>query len=222
MDPGLLRFIVSIGLPAGLQSGFTALSNIVMQSYINFFGSDVMAAWSSYTKVDQFVMLPASSMGLSATTFVSQNVGAKEFKRAERGSLTAAAISAMVCGAIQVLGWIGAPAVIRLFTSDAPVIVQGIRFIRINFLFITANVVDNVMMGSMRGYGDSRGPMIIITSTHVLFRQLYLYVITQFFFNTPAAVGFAYPAGWLSCCLLMTCYYLYRKHTGFFTRTHHT
>ena len=217
MDPKLLRFIVSVGLPAGLQSGFTALSNIVMQSYINFFGSDVMAAWSSYTKVDQFVMLPASSMGLSATTFVSQNVGAKEFHRAEEGSLTAAAISAAVCGVIQVLGWIGAPSVIRLFTSDAPVIAQGVQFIRINFLFITANVIDNVMMSTLRGYGDSRGPMLIMTSTHVLFRQLYLYVVTHFFFNTPAAVGFAYPAGWLSCCLMMTCYYLYRKRTGFFT-----
>ncbi len=217
MDPKLLRFIVSVGLPAGLQSGFTALSNIVMQSYINFFGSDVMAAWSSYTKVDQFVMLPASSMGLSATTFVSQNVGAKEFQRAEKGSLTAAAISAAVCGVIQVLGWIAAPAVIRLFTSDAPVIAQGVQFIRINFLFITANVIDNVMMSTMRGYGDSRGPMIIMMSTHVLFRQLYLYVVTHFFFNTPAAVGFAYPAGWLSCCVMMTCYYLYRKRTGFFT-----
>ena len=210
LDPDQLRLIVAVGLPAGLQSAFTALSNIVMQSYINSFGSTVMAAWSSYSKVDQFVMLPAASMGLAATTFVSQNTGARRFDRTVKGTYAAAAASAAVCGLIQVLCWIFAPYVIQLFTGDSAVIEMGVVFIRINFLFITANVLDNLMMGSLRGYGDSRGPMIIMILTHVFFRQLYLYVMTRFFLNTPAAVGFAYPAGWLSCFILLSGYYLFR------------
>ena len=215
IDLSQLRIIVSVGLPAGLQSAFTALSNIVMQSYINSFGSDVMAGWSSYSKVDQFVMLPASSFGIAATTFVSQNVGAEKMERAERGSMHAAFTAAAVCGIIQVLGWIFAPSVIRLFTQDPAVISCGVVFIRVNFLSITANAIDNVLMGTLRGYGDSRGPMYIMIATHVFFRQLYLFVVTRYIMNTPAAVGFAYPAGWLSCFSLLVPYYLYRRSQGF-------
>ncbi len=215
IDFSQLRVIVSIGLPAGIQSAFTALSNIVMQSYINSFGSDVMAGWSSYTKVDQFVMLPASSMGIAATTFVSQNVGAEKMDRAERGSMNAAGTSVLVCGCIQILCWIFAPFVMHLFTQEPSVIEAGVVFIRVNFLFITANVLDNVMMGTLRGYGDSRGPMIIMIATHVFFRQLYLFVVTRYVMNTPAAVGFAYPAGWLSCFTLLFSYYLHRRNRGF-------
>ena len=214
LDREQLGTIVAVGLPAGLQSAFTALSNIVMQSYINSFGSDVMAGWSSYTKVDQFVMLPASSMGMAATTFVSQNAGARNAERAERGSIAAAVTSVLICGSIQILGWIFAPAVIRLFTREPAVIMHGVTFIRVNFFFITANVMDNVLMGTLRGYGDSRGPMIIMIATHVFFRQLYLFVVTHYIMNTPAAVGFAYPAGWLSCFVLMVIYYLYRRRKG--------
>ena len=215
IDEKPLRTILSIGLPAGIQSAFTALSNIVMQSYINSFGSDVMAGWSSYTKVDQFVMLPASSMGIAATTFVSQNVGAEKMDRAERGCIHAALTSVLVCGSIQVLSWIFAPMVMRLFSQEASVIQAGVVFIRVNFLFITANVLDNVLMGTLRGYGDSQGPMIIMITTHVFFRQLYLYVVTRYIMNTPAAVGFAYPAGWLSCFMLLLAYYFYRRSRGF-------
>ena len=186
-----------------------------MQSYINSFGSDVMAGWSSYSKVDQFVMLPASSFGIAATTFVSQNVGAEKMERAERGSMHAAFTAAAVCGIIQVLGWIFAPSVIRLFTQDPAVISCGVVFIRVNFLFITANAIDNVLMGTLRGYGDSRGPMYIMIATHVFFRQLYLFVVTRYIMNTPAAVCFAYPAGWLSCFSLLVPYYLWRRSQGF-------
>ena len=215
LDAEQLRLIVKVGLPAGLQSAFTALSNIVMQSYINFFGSEVMAAWSSYTKIDQFVMLPASSVSVAATTFVSQNVGAGRLDRAEKGTLTAVAMALSVSALIQAFGYIFAPHLVQLFTSDAGVVRQGVQFIRINFLFISANAIDNVLIGSLRGYGDSRSPMLILTATHVGVRQLYLFVMTRFFMNTPAVVGFAYPAGWLSCFVLMVWYYLSHREQGF-------
>ena len=103
----------------------------------------------------------------------------------------------------------------RLFTQEASVIEAGVVFIRVNFLFITANVMDNVLMGTLRGYGDSRGPMIMMIATHVFFRQLYLFVVTRYIMNTPAAVGFAYPAGWLSCFVLLLAYYFHQRARGF-------
>ena len=215
IDTKLLGMIVSIGLPAGFQSAFNALSNIVMQSYINAFGSDVMAGWSTYAKVDQFVMLPASSMGLAATTFVSQNVGAGRMDRTEKGTIASAATSLASCGLIQLLCWILAPKVISMFTQVPAVIQAGVTFIRVNLLFISANVLNNILMGTLRGYGDSRGPMLCMILGYVIFRQTYLYAITRSAFNSPAAVGFAFPAGWLSGLVLMSLYYLYRRSRGF-------
>ena len=74
MDGQILGKIFAIGMPAGVQSVLTAFSNIFVQSYINSFGSDCMAGWSSYNKLDQFIMLPMQSMAIASTTFVSQNL----------------------------------------------------------------------------------------------------------------------------------------------------
>ena len=82
----MLRRIFAVGLPAGIQSVITAFSNVFVQSYINFFGSACMAGWSCYNKLDSFIMLPMQSMAMAATTFVSQNIGAKQEARADQGT----------------------------------------------------------------------------------------------------------------------------------------
>ena len=69
----LLKKIFAVGLPMAIQQVLTAFSNIFVQGYVNVFGSDVMAGWSSYNKLDQFIMLPMQSMAMAATTFVSQS-----------------------------------------------------------------------------------------------------------------------------------------------------
>ena len=76
IEPHIISQIVLVGLPAGIQSVITAFSNVFVQSYINHFGSTCMAGWSSYNKLDSFIMLPLQSTAMAATTFVSQNIGA--------------------------------------------------------------------------------------------------------------------------------------------------
>ena len=83
----ILKKICKVGLPAGLQIAVTSFSNVFVQSYINRFGSACMAGWTSYSKVDQFVILPMQSLSMSATTFVGQNLGAHNDERAENGTL---------------------------------------------------------------------------------------------------------------------------------------
>lgn len=101
VDKKTLKQILSIGLPAGLQQSLTSFSNVYVQSYINYFGSACMAGWSCYTKIDQFIFLPLQSMNQAATTFVSQNIGARNIPRAKRGSLTAFYMStAITLGAL--------------------------------------------------------------------------------------------------------------------------
>ncbi len=207
LDLPILRNIFAIGLPAGIQAIITSLSNIFVQSYINFFGSDCMAGWSSYNKLDQFILLPMQSMAMSATTFVSQNTGAGNEKRAGQGTVSAIALSASVTAVIASLLWVFAHGAVRLFSPDEEVIRYGILFIRTNVFFLIFNCVNHVLAGALRGRGDSRAPMIIMLSTFVGVRQIYLYVITHYVRNTARLVGLGYPVGWVCCCIVEVLYF---------------
>ena len=211
IDWMILRKIFAVGLPAAIQSVLTAFSNIFVQSYINFFGSDVMAGWSSYNKLDQFVMLPMQSMAMAATTFVSQNVGARDERRADRGTVISLGLTCGVTGVIIALLILFAPQMVRLFSPDEAVIAFGVLFIRLNTPFLFFNCINHVLAGALRGWGDSRGPMVIMLASFVVIRQIYLYCITHFVANTPTLVGLGYPVGWVSCCLLELGYYALQR-----------
>ena len=207
MDGQILGKIFAIGMPAGIQSVLTAFSNIFVQSYINSFGSDCMAGWSSYNKLDQFIMLPMQSMAIASTTFVSQNVGADNDQRADRGTVASLMLTCGITGVIIALLVGFAPESVRLFSPDAAVIAYGVLFIRTNVVFLIFNCVNHVLAGALRGRGDSRGPMIIMLSTFVGLRQIYLFVMTRYIVNTPRMVGLGYPVGWVSCCVIELIYY---------------
>ena len=214
IDRVILGRIFAVGLPAGIQSIITAFSNVFVQSYINYFGSSCMAGWSCYNKLDQFIMLPMQSMAMASTTFVSQNIGAEKRQRADKGTIVTVALSVGVTAVIvAVLCLFAAPAV-GLFTPDASVIEYGVLFIRVNSFFLLFNGVSHVLAGALRGQGDSRGPMIIMLLSFVGIRQVYLYVVSRFIANTPLLVGFGYPVGWTTCCIIeMTYFFLRRRKT---------
>ena len=207
----ILRRIFAVGLPAGVQSVITAFSNIFVQGYINVFGSDVMAGWASYNKLDQFIMLPMQSMAMSATTFVSQNIGAGEERRADRGTEASLGLTCGITGTVIALLIVFAPSAVGLFSPDGEVIRWGTLFIRTNCAFLLLNCVNHVLAGALRGRGDSRGPMIVMLSCFVALRQTYLFLITRFVANTPRVVGLGYPVGWTSCCAAMLLYFLIRR-----------
>ena len=207
IDPQVLREIIAVGLPAAIQSVITAFSNVFVQSYINFFGSQCMAGWSAYNKLDQFVMLPMQSFAMAATTFVSQNIGAGQEKRANQGTVASVSLSVGVTGAIIVLVCVFAAPAIALFTPDEKVIEFGVLFVRTNFVFLLFNCVNHVLAGALRGRGDSTAPMAIMLLSFVLLRQIYLFVVTRFVANIPMLVGFGYPVGWMACCIIEVSYY---------------
>ncbi len=206
----VLRRIFAVGLPAGIQSVITSLSNVFVQSYINFFGSSCMPGWSCYNKLDQFIMLPMQSTAMAATTFVSQNIGANQTERADRGTLTTILLSVAITGGVGLLIYIFATPAVQLFTPDTSVIEYGVLFIRANTFFLLFNCVNHTLAGALRGRGDSKGPMFIMLFSFVAVRQVYLFVLTRFIANTPFWVGFGYPVGWMTCCAIEVTYYLRR------------
>ena len=204
----VLRRIFSVGLPAGIQSVITAFSNIFVQSYINFFGSGCMAGWSCYNKLDQFIMLPIQSTAMAATTFVSQNIGAKQEKRAHRGTIITILLSMAITGGVGLIIMIFAVPAVKLFSPDQAVIEYGVLFIRANTLFLLFNCVNHTLAGALRGRGDSRAPMAIMLLSFVAIRQVYLFVLTRYIANTPFWVGFGYPVGWMCCFTIEVIYYI--------------
>jgi putative MATE family efflux protein len=211
IDRSVMGHIISVGLPAGIQSVITAFSNTFVQAYVNYFGSGCMAGWSCYNKLDQLVMLPMQSIGMAATAFVSQNIGAKQEERANRGTVRSIQIVIVVTLAITTLLVVFARESVMLFSKDEEVIAFGVMFLRTNTFFLLANCVNHVLAGALRGMGDSRGPMIIMLSCFVALRQTYLFTVTRFIANTPLLVGIGYPVGWVSCCIAEVTYYLLKR-----------
>ena len=225
IDGAILGHIFSVGLPAGIQSVITAFSNVFVQSYINAFGSGCMAGWSCYNKLDQFIMLPMQSMAMASTTFVSQNVGARQPKRAEQGTHITIGLTLLITGVIVAAMMVFAAPSVELFSTDPEVVSYGVLFIRANVVFLLFNCVNHVLAGALRGMGDSNGPMIIMLLGFVAVRQTYLYFMTRYISNTPLTVGLGYPVGWVSCCILEVAYFLIRRkrllyENGELTETH--
>ena len=211
IDKTVTGLIFAVALPAGIQSVITAFSNTFVQAYINYFGSSCMAGWSCYNKLDQVVFLTTQSIAMAATSFVSQNIGAKQEERANRGTIVSmllAVSTIVVVGGILVLN---ARYAVMLFTQDESVIAFGVMFIRTNTMFVLFNGVNHVLAGALRGRGDSRGPMYIMLMGFVVLRQIYLFILTRFISNTPRPVGFSYPVGWMLTMVMELGYYMYRR-----------
>ena len=203
----VLKKIVKVGIPAAIQMAITSFSNVFVQSYINYFGADVMGGWTAYTKVDAFLFLPMQSVSSGATTFVGQNLGVNNVERARKG-VRAAMVIAMACNLIIMVPVIVfAPALVRFFNGTPEVITYGTLFLRMMSPFYVLTCVNQILAGSLRGAGDSKTPMFIMLGSFVLFRQIYLFVVTHFISNAIVPVAMSYPAGWLVCSVATVIYY---------------
>ena len=206
LSRGMLRRILAIGLPSGVQQAITSFSNVFVQGYINFFGSACMAGWSSYNKLDVFALIPMQSVALALTTFVGQNYGAGHMDRARKGVRQALwmtlSITAILCVGII----LGARPLNRLFTADEEVLSHGVRFINIISPFYLACCFNQIYAGALRGAGDAKTPMYVMLFSFVLFRQVYLFINRQLG-NSFLGVTLAYPMGWVVCSILMVLFY---------------
>ncbi len=205
--------IMRYGLPAAIQSTITSISNVVVQGYVNHFGSSCMAGWGCYNKIDQFIFLPVQSLAMAATSFVSQNIGAGKIDRANQGTKTSLVMIEGICIVLASLIFIFAPEAIAIFTSDDSVIAYGTLFLRLNVFFLCFNAINHTLAGALRGRGDSAAPMFIMIFSFVILRQIYLYAGTRLIGYNEIVVGLGYPVGWVSCCIIELIYFFW-KYTG--------
>ena len=204
----IFKKIVRVGIPAALQMAITAFSNVFIQSYINHFGKECMAGYTAYAKIDAILFMPMQSLALSATTFVGQNLGAEKPQRAKKGSNTAlilVVISTLLMG-IPVM--IFAPYLVTFFIDVESAVSYGTMFLRFMTPFYLLCTVNQVYSGSLRGSGNSKAPMVIMLTSFVLFRQIYMFIMANFISNTIIPIVAAYPAGWALSSILTIIVYL--------------
>lgn len=206
-----LKKILAIGTPAALQMAVTAFSNVFVQSYITHFdvgrpSPDIMSGWTSYLKIDQLVFLPMQSISLSATTFVGQNLGKGLVTRAKKGVTTAMLIALSATAIVMTPVLIFSSDIVRFLNSKPEVVVSGTMFLRWLTPFYLLCCFNQVYASALRGAGNSRAPMIIMLSSFVLFRQIYLFCMARIC-NEIIPIAMSYPAGWLLCSLLTAIYY---------------
>ena len=202
----MLKKIFKVGIPAALQMAITSFSNIFVQSYINFFGENCMSGWTTYAKVDQLLFLPMQSISLASTTFMGQNLGKNQVQRARKGVTVSLllAIASTVVLMIPVL--LFSPQIVAFFNGKPEVVEYGSMLLRWLSPFYVLCCFNQIYSGALRGAGNTKAPMIIMLTSFVAFRQVYLFVMARLC-NEIIPIAMSYPAGWLLCSLLTAIYY---------------
>ncbi len=194
-DGESLRFIVRNGLPTALQACVIDLSNLLIQSYINSFGGLAMAGIGASTKVEGFAFLPVTAFQMSLTTFVSQNMGAKQYDRVRRGirfGLTCAIAIIELLGAVLFLL---APQIVGLFNRNPEVVAFGVGRARVCALFYCLVGFSHVASAVMRGLGKPVTPMVIMLTCWCAVRILVLFTLGQALHDIRLAY-WIYPFTW--------------------------
>ena len=208
----MLKKIVLIGIPAALQMTITSFSNVFVQSYIVYFGGECMGGWTTYSKVDQLLFLPMQSVSLAATTFVGQNLGRDQPERARQGVKVSLLVAVIATCILMLPVLVFAPEISAFFNADPKVVEYATLFLHWLTPFYILCCINQVLVGALRGAGNSRAPMIITLCSFVAFRQLYLFVMALIC-NETLPIAMSYPAGWLLCSLVMLLYY-YKVQLG--------
>lgn len=210
IDRPILKQIINVGLPAGLQQALTAFSNVFVQAYINYFGAASTTGWGVYFRIDMFILMPMMTIALAITTYTGQNAGAGNVQRIKDGLRVAMRMAEIGTLLLAVPSLLFAPQIVRFFNTDPEVVAYGTLFIQTNCWFAVFACLNQVYAGALRGIGDARAPMYIMLFSFVVFRQIYLFILSHVY-NVPRLVSFGYPLGWMMCSLLI---YTYYKRSG--------
>ena len=202
----MIRRIISFGFPAALQQSITSFSNVVVQSYINHFGTAAMAGYSATVRIDGFTQLPLQSFNMAITTFVGQNIGAKKYDRVKKGVFAAWLMSSGVILVCSICIFSAAPFLISIFTKDAEVIAIGSGMERIFSACYLVLPVVQILNGALRGAGLSKIPMYFMLGSFVVLRQIYLMIAVPLT-NDVNVVMAGWPITWIICAIGMAVYY---------------
>ena len=206
-SPSILSAIIRIGLPAGLQSTMYSVSNLIIQASINSFGTDTIAAWTAYSKVDGMFWMIMSAYGVSITTFAGQNFGAGKYDRIKKSVRICMGMSSFTSVLLSVIVMAGGRFFLGLFTSDPGVVDIGMTIIHVIAPTYITYVCIEILGGTARGCGDSIIPMLLTCFGVCVLRVVWILVIVPMH-RDLATVAFSYPLTWAVTSVMFIIYYL--------------
>lgn len=206
-DTVMLKQILRNGLPSGLQNSIISLANVVVQTNINNFGKMAMAGCGAYSKIEGFGFLPITCFSLALTTFISQNLGAKQYDRAKKGARFGIFCSISLAEIVGICIYLFSPYLIAAFNSDPAVVAFGTTQARTVTLFYFLLAFSHCIAGILRGAGKAAVPMLVMMCCWCIIRVSYITIAVKFLpvINT---VFWAYPLTWSLSSILFLIYFL--------------
>lgn len=205
-DRGMLRQIVANGIPAGCQNSIIAFANVIVQTNINAFGKMAVAGCGAYSKIEGFAFLPINCFTMALTTFVSQNLGSRQYDRAKKGARFGVLCSVLMAEAIGLLFYLTAPVLISAFSQDAEVIAFGARQAHIEALFYCLLAFSHCTAAILRGSGKAVVPMFVMLAVWCAIRITYI-TVTIRFIPDIRVIFWAYPLTWCISSVVFAIYY---------------
>ncbi|MBM6860118.1 MATE family efflux transporter [Clostridium saudiense] len=206
LEKRILKSMINVGLPSGIQNSVIAFANVVVQSSINSFGAVVMAGNGAYIKLEGFAFIPVTAFSMAITTFVSQNIGAENFDRVKEGARFGVIFSCVCAEVIGLVIFILAPYLIGIFGDNPDVIAVGAQRVHLNALFYFLLSFSHCISGVLRGAGRSKIPMLTMLVCWCVIRVSYIKIATHLI-NDVSVVFLAYPITWFLSSVVFLIYY---------------
>lgn len=204
-----LNSVLRIGIPAALEATMYTIANLIIQVFVNELGTDTVAAWGTFAKIDAVYWMVVNAFGISITTFVGQNYGAGKVKRMRKS--VGICLGMSYAGAILVSGALYALAgpLYRLFTTDENVVLIGVDMMHFLLPSYFMYVVIGILSGALRGAGRVLVPMLLTCGGVCLIRIVWMFGV---FPGHPGinTIMLSYPVSWGITAVLFIIYY-FRK-----------
>lgn len=209
IDKKILKEMISVGLPLGLNNSIYSIGHIMMQSLINAQGAVFMAACSVSGKVTGIANVAINSFSSAATTFSGQNLGAGKYDRLKKGSIRIPLFSGLITGVSGVIMTMISPLILGFFTDDAAVLAMGVRYIRVVLPFTWTYAVFNAIICFVNGMGEVKYPTIVNILMLWAVRIPCGYLIAYFIDGTYVMASF--PISFAFGMFAMLAYYMTKR-----------
>ncbi len=206
LSTDMLREIIRYGLPSGVQNSVIAFANVLVQTQINSFGKFATAAYGTHAKIEGFAFLPIVSFNMAATTFVSQNLGARLYDRAKKGANFTILLSVITAQLVGVMHYFGAEFLVALFDDAPQVIEYGVLQAHTVTLFYFLLAFSHAVAAVCRGAGKAFVPMFVMLGVWCALRIIYIEIVCHLS-DDIRLIYLAYPLTWFISSLIYLIYY---------------
>ena len=198
--------ILQMGLPLGFSEVMYTFANVVLMSVVNGFGTDTVAAYAAYGKIDAIFWMIVGSFGVAITTFVGQNIGAGRWDRVMQSIRDCALMMFLTLGIVIALLYTGAEFMQSLFITDPDVILIGVRMMHFLMPFYFLYIPIEILFGALRGMGDSLLPTLITFFGVCVLRSAWGIFIVPLH-HTVNMVLLGFPVTWIVSDLAFAVYF---------------